>query len=390
MFRFAKKVYRKLFVKPVKEQTNEEADKIIDDFAKNDILVLTPDFPSNEYKYVDNIAFKKVKGFIQKGLKIDVIVANDFFTNNTYTYEFDGIKVLRTGYNGVRDLLLRKRYNKIILLSPVLTYYKILDAVNVMDKQVFLYNIENDITCDRVGVTDKYEIQELGDVARFNNRPNFKFVFENEEQKEIFEKANNIKLNNFVIPKDIDDDVKQIKEFNDVEKIDIPTISKKPLLSISIASYNVSKFIIQILCSLLRSKYADKLEILVVNDGSKDDTVKTVQDFIDNNFHAKGKPVVRLIDKPNGGHGSTINKGLELATGKYFRLLDGDDYFVTEELDKFLELLEKEDSDLIFTEYYEDYSINGEYKKTTIYNKLTAGKKYKFEELTAPDRKSVV
>lgn len=183
---------------------------------------------------------------------------------------------------------------------------------------------------------------------------------------------------NYSLKKDID----VIKGFNEVEKINIPTLKKNPTLSISIAAYNISDFVIQIVCSLLRSKYANELEILIVNDGSKDDTVEKANKFIKENYTGKGNPVVRVIDKPNGGHGSTINKGIEVATGKYFKLLDGDDYYVTEELDKLIEKLKKEDSDLVLTNYIEDFSVTAEFKRTRLYEELAPGVQYRMEDVT--------
>ena len=384
MLNLAKRAYRRIFRKKTHEKTEEEIAEIVNNYAKNDILVMVPDLPSNEYPNINKRAFNRIKEYIKNGLKIDVIVCNDYFTTDAYTYSYDDVEILRTGYNQVRNLLIGKHYKKILIHKPVLTYYKILNAVNIKDTQVLLYPYCNDFTKDIQGVTDRYKVEETGDIDRYDKRANFKIVFASTAEKEIFEKVNNKELKNSVVVQNAKEDVKLIKSFKDVEKIEIPTISKKPLLSISIASYNVQDFIIQILCSLLRSKYADKLEILVVNDGSSDDTVKTVDEFIKENYHGKGNPVVRLIDKPNGGHGSTINKGLELATGKYFRLLDGDDYYVTEQLDVLLEYLENEDTDLIFTEYYEDYAITGEFIKTKQYNDLIPGHQYKFEEICTP------
>lgn len=178
-------------------------------------------------------------------------------------------------------------------------------------------------------------------------------------------------------------DIELIKNSNDKEKITIPTLSKTPLLSISIASYNVSKFIVQILCSLLRCKYANELEILVVNDGSKDDTVSVVQQFINDNYSGDGMPVIRLIDKENGGHGSTLNEGIKKATGKYFRLLDGDDYYISENLDKLIEILRSEDSDLVLTNYIEDFAVSGIFNRTRLYEQLTSGVQYRLEDITS-------
>lgn len=371
------------------QKNEDELTRTVNEFVKNDILVLVPDFPSNEYQNINVEIYERVKSYVNNGLKVDVIVANDYFTSDTYSYKYDEIDILRTGYNQVRNLLLKKKYKKILIHKPVLTYYKILNAVDIKDTQIIIYSYGNDLTCDINGVTDKYQVQEHNDLYLYNERANFKFVFMNEKQKDIFEKVNNIKLNNVEVMNDENKDITLIKNFNEVEYIEIPTISDKPLLSISIASYNVANFIIQILCNLLRSKYANKLEVLVVNDGSKDSTVETVEKFIKEHYNGKGQGVIKLIDKPNGGHGSTINKGIEVATGKYFRLLDGDDYFVIDQLDKFIEVLEKEDSDMIFTEYYEDFAVNGEFKKTSLYNNLVPGHQYKFDEICVPGKEKI-
>lgn len=384
-----KRIIKKILGKGNQQVEETDYSVLVNEFAKNNILVLVPDFPSNEYPNVNPEIYERVKGYIAEGLEIDVIIANDYFTSRSEVYEYDGIKVLRTGYNQVRNLLLEKKYNKILLHKPALKYYKILNAVNIIDTQVIIYPYGDDFSKDITGVTDRYQVQEHTDIEIYNKRPNFKFIFCNEKQKEILEKNNNIKFNNYEIISDSKKDIENIKNFNEVEVIRIPTIKESPLLSISIASYNVSKFITQILCNLLRSKYADKLEILVVNDGSKDNTVETVQTFIDKYYKEKGQSVVRLIDKPNGGHGSTINKGIELATGKYFRLLDGDDYFVIDQFDKFLEVLDKEESDMVITEYYEDFSVTGEFKKTILYRNLVSGVKYTFDELCAPGKEKI-
>jgi glycosyltransferase involved in cell wall biosynthesis len=381
--------FKKLIKKEIKSKSDEDLNKEIYNFAKNDILVLVPDFPSNEFKNINIEIYRRVKEYLKEGLKIDVVVANDYFIADTYSYQFDNINILRTGYNQVRNLLLKKKYKKILIHKPVLTYYKILNAVDIKDTQIILYSYGDDLNCDIKGVTDKYHIQENSDIESYNTRENFKFIFMNLKQKEIFEKVNNIKLNNVDIISDGKSDVKLIKEFNKVEKIEIPEMSNKPLLSISIASYNVSSFIIQILCNLLRSKYANKLEVLVINDGSKDNTVEVVEEFINKYYKGKNQSIIRMIDKPNGGHGSTINKGIELATGKYFRLLDGDDYYVINQLDKFMEFIENEDSDMIFTEYYEDFAVNGEYKKTDLYKKMIPGYQYKFDEICVPGNEKI-
>lgn len=122
------------------------------------------------------------------------------------------------------------------------------------------------------------------------------------------------------------------------------------LLSISVAAYNVSATIRQCLDSFVASSFIDLFEIIVVNDGSKDDTVSIVREYVRNYPNT-----IRLIDKKNGGHGSTINASSEVATGKYFKVVDGDDWVDTKAFDKFLQYLLNTDCDLILSNYMAVY-----------------------------------
>lgn len=126
----------------------------------------------------------------------------------------------------------------------------------------------------------------------------------------------------------------------------------KKLLTISIAAYNVSNYIRNTLDSLVMNnsvpeKLLDQLEILVVNDGSKDDTIQ-----IANEYEKNYPGIVRVINKENGGHGSTINRGIREATGTYFKALDGDDWFDETALQYLLKELDGRVADLVVTDYY--------------------------------------
>lgn len=126
------------------------------------------------------------------------------------------------------------------------------------------------------------------------------------------------------------------------------------LLTISIAAYNVEKYIEQALKSCIVSKeYLDRIEVLIINDGSKDNTCNLCSQICDNY-----PDTFILINKKNAGFGSTINKALSLATGKYFKLLDGDDWFDTEQLEVLLEQLACIESDLVLHNYTRVYTNN--------------------------------
>ena len=92
------------------------------------------------------------------------------------------------------------------------------------------------------------------------------------------------------------------------------------ILTISIAAYNVEKFLDKTLSSLCNESLSEDLEVLIIDDGSTDKTGNIAKQY-----EKKYPNIFRYVYKENGGHGSTINKGIELAQGKYFRVLDGDD-----------------------------------------------------------------
>lgn len=125
------------------------------------------------------------------------------------------------------------------------------------------------------------------------------------------------------------------------------------ILTISIAAYNVESVIHDCLNSLVSSQYIEQLDIIVVDDGSKDDTFQCVKPFV-----AKYPNSIRYIVKENGGHGSTINTSLRLAQGKYFKVIDGDDWVDPKAFDSLVEYLEDSSIDLVLTNYNEIYDHN--------------------------------
>lgn len=98
--------------------------------------------------------------------------------------------------------------------------------------------------------------------------------------------------------------------------------------------------------SLLVEKHRDLLEVLVVNDGSKDGTLRVAQEYA-----GRYPGLIRVIDKPNGNYGSCINRGLKETSGKYVKVLDADDSFDTVNFDEFLGFLSRTDADLVLSDY---------------------------------------
>lgn len=119
------------------------------------------------------------------------------------------------------------------------------------------------------------------------------------------------------------------------------------LLSIIIPTYNMAALLPRCLDSLVAAQGAgEALETIVVNDGSKDNSLQVAQEY-----KKRYPKIVTVIDKPNGNYGSTINAALPVAKGKYVKVLDSDDWFDTKELGRFLEMLSRTDSDMFITHF---------------------------------------
>lgn len=115
------------------------------------------------------------------------------------------------------------------------------------------------------------------------------------------------------------------------------------ILSVLLPVYNTELYLERCITSLIDERINSQVEILIVNDGSTDNSLAIANSF------AAQYPFIVVVDKPNGGHGSTINKGIEIATGKYFRVLDSDDWFDTEQFVQYVEQLKTIDADAIVT-----------------------------------------
>ena len=115
-------------------------------------------------------------------------------------------------------------------------------------------------------------------------------------------------------------------------------------LTVSVASYNIEKFIDQALEPFLSDDIKDDLEVIIVNDGSKDQTSE-----IAHRYAEKYPNTFIVVDKENGGYGSTINTSLPMASGKYYKLLDGDDWYNPKCLKEYIDILKDSNEDLIIT-----------------------------------------
>lgn len=119
------------------------------------------------------------------------------------------------------------------------------------------------------------------------------------------------------------------------------------ILTVIIPTYNMEKYLRKCLDSLIVSdENMQCLEVLIVNDGSKDSSSKIAHEY-----EAKFPQTFRVIDKENGNYGSCINRGLKEAIGTYVKVLDADDYFDNRIFNQFLTFLSEKEVDLIVNDY---------------------------------------
>lgn len=116
-------------------------------------------------------------------------------------------------------------------------------------------------------------------------------------------------------------------------------------LTIIIPTYNMERYLGKCLDSLLIPEL-DSIEILVVNDGSKDRSSE-----IAHSYEGRYPNSIHVIDKPNGNYGSCINVALPLCTGRYVKILDADDSFDKSAFSEFVDLLPSVNEDLIVTNF---------------------------------------
>lgn len=119
----------------------------------------------------------------------------------------------------------------------------------------------------------------------------------------------------------------------------------KDLISIIMPVYNVEKFISQTIKSILDQTY-ENWELLLVDDGSKDNSCEII-----NEFSKKDNRIKVFIQEINGGAAKARNIGIDKANGRYICFLDSDDLWDKNKLKKQLEFMKKNNYAFTFTSY---------------------------------------
>ena len=102
------------------------------------------------------------------------------------------------------------------------------------------------------------------------------------------------------------------------------------LITFAVPCYNSAAYMHHCIDTLLTA--GEEAQIVIVDDGSTKDNTAEIAD----EYAAKYPTIVEVVHKENGGHGSGVNKGLELAEGLYYKVVDSDDWLDEEALAKLL------------------------------------------------------
>lgn len=131
------------------------------------------------------------------------------------------------------------------------------------------------------------------------------------------------------------------------------------LLSIAVPCYNSSAYMRRCIDSLLPG--GEDVEIIIVNDGSKDNTADIAEEY-----RERFPSIIKVVNKENGGHGSAVNAGMACAKGLYFKVVDSDDWVNQSAYIKILDTLKEllkdgKTVDLFISNYV--YEKEGERRK---------------------------
>lgn len=151
------------------------------------------------------------------------------------------------------------------------------------------------------------------------------------------------------------------------------------LITFTVPCYNSAAYMEHCVSTLLRA--GDEAEILLIDDGSTDET-----GAIADRYAAQYPGMVRAFHQENGGHGAGVNRGLSLADGLFFKVVDSDDWLDGEALDALMALLrrfarEGAPVDLVLVNYVYEHTADGTSHRVHYRNALPVGRAFGWGEV---------
>lgn len=138
------------------------------------------------------------------------------------------------------------------------------------------------------------------------------------------------------------------------------------LLTIAVPCYNSQEYMKNCIESLLPG--GEDVEIIIVNDGSSDDTAKIADEYA-----AQYPSIVKAVHQENGGHGEAVNTGLTHASGLYYKVVDSDDWVNAQAYELILEVIRNcvrgpETLDMLISNYVYE-KVDAKHKRVMRYNR---------------------
>lgn len=156
------------------------------------------------------------------------------------------------------------------------------------------------------------------------------------------------------------------------------------ILTIVVPTYNAEKYLRQNLESFCIKEILEEIEILVINDGSTDNSLKIAEEYA-----SKYPDSYRVIIKENGGHGSGINCGIKNAHGVYFKVVDADDWVDENAFCCLVEMLKRKSADIVYSGFLWAYDegqddtnlFRTKAERKIPFKKVLYGKIYEFDTI---------
>lgn len=150
-------------------------------------------------------------------------------------------------------------------------------------------------------------------------------------------------------------------------------MASNPSFSIIAPIYGVERYIVNCANSLLGQTY-DNIQFIFVNDGTKDASIDLLNKLIDERYSSLKDRIV-IVNKLNGGLPAARRTGMEYATGDYILHVDSDDWVETDMVEKIAAKAVETDSDVIYFDFFKEYSRRSKLDKEREY---TSDSKMKF------------
>ena len=152
-------------------------------------------------------------------------------------------------------------------------------------------------------------------------------------------------------------------------------------VSVIIPVYNVEKYIERCILSVINQTLKD-IEIIIVNDGSTDDTKKNIEKYLND------KRIV-YVEQKNSGLSGARNKGLSIAKGDYISFIDSDDYVDNNFIEKLYNALIKNNADVAASSVIRKYQRYQKWRVHYTKDYVTDNKDEQFNILKYPDQSYV-